>query len=297
MKVLFDILRGIVIGVANIIPGVSGGTMAVSMGIYDKLIGAVNNLFKQFKKSILFLLPLLLGMGLGIVGFGKLLDYLLEYHVLATSLTFVGLILGGLPILWANLTKSAKKKPAGRLGAGEVICFVLLLAAGVGLSLLQGSEGAVQALVLNPVTILVLFLLGVVASATMVIPGVSGSMVLMVLGYYSSILALVTGCLDSLVARDWAGLFHNVGLLIPFGIGVVLGIFLIAKLIDFLFRRFPSQTYAAIIGLIVSSPFAILYSSGALAAFSVWGLVIGLILGVLGAFVTLLMGRGEKAEA
>ena len=198
MKAILDLLRGIVIGIANIIPGVSGGTMAVSMGIYDKLIGAVSNLFKDFKRNLLFLLPLLIGMGVGIVGFGKLLEYLLEYHVLATCLTFVGLILGGVPVLWVHLKGSVSKKPGGRLGAAEVACFALLLAVGVGLPLLQGSEGAVKAMSLSVGSIVILFLLGVIASATMVIPGVSGSMVLMVLGYYSTILAQVTGLLDSL---------------------------------------------------------------------------------------------------
>ena len=295
MKVIMDILRGIVIGIANIIPGVSGGTMAVSMGIYDKLIGAVSNLFKDFKKNLLFLLPLLVGMGVGIVGFGKLLEYLLEYHVLATCLTFVGLILGGVPVLWVHLKGSVAKKPGGRLGAAEAVCFVLLLAVGVGLPLLQGSEGAVKAMTLSVGSIAILFLLGVVASATMVIPGVSGSMVLMVLGYYSTILAQVTGLLDALLARDWAALGRCVGLLIPFGVGVVLGIFLIAKMIEWLFKKFPSQTYAAIIGLIVSSPFAILYSSGALAQFSAVGLVVGLALGIGGGWVTWLMGEKEPA--
>lgn len=295
MKAILDILRGIVIGIANIIPGVSGGTMAVSMGIYDKLIGAVSGLFKHFKKSVLFLLPLLVGMGVGIVGFGKLLEYLLEYHVLATCLTFVGLILGGLPVLWLHLKSSLSKKPGGRLGAGEAVSFLVLLAVGVGLPLLQGSEGAVKAMTLSPGSILILFLLGVVASATMVIPGVSGSMVLMVLGYYSTILAQVTGLVDNLLARDWAALGHCAGLLVPFGVGVVLGIFLIAKLIEWLFAKFPSQTYGAIIGLIVSSPFAILYSSGALGQFSVVGLIVGLVLGAAGAWVTWLMGEKEPA--
>lgn len=295
MRVILDLLRGIVIGIANIIPGVSGGTMAVSMGIYDKLIGAVSNLFKDFKRNLLFLLPLLIGMGVGIVGFGKLLEYLLEYHVLATCLTFVGLILGGVPILWVHLKGSVSKKPGGRLGGAEVACFALLLAVGVGLPLLQGSESAVKAMSLSVGSAVILFLLGVIASATMVIPGVSGSMVLMVLGYYSTILAQVTGLLDSLLARDWAALGHCVGLLVPFGIGVVLGIFLIAKIIEWLFKKFPTQTYAAIIGLIVSSPFAILYSSGALARFSAAGLIVGLALGAAGGWVTWLMGEKEPA--
>ena len=294
MKALLDILRGIVIGIASVIPGVSGGTMAASMGIYDKLICAVTGLFKHFKDSMKLLIPLGIGMGIGIVGFGFLLEYLLEAHVLATCLTFVGLILGGLPILWMNLKNNVAKKPSRRIGAGEVISFLVLLAIGVGLPLLQGSEGAVKTLTLNPGTIVVLFLLGLVASATMVIPGVSASMVLMVVGYYSTILALVTGTVTMLKDMDLGGVVNNCLLLAPFGVGVVLGIFLIAKIIEYLFQRFPSQTFAAIIGLIVSSPFAILYASGALAGGLNWiELVVGIVLGAAGAWVTLLMGEKE----
>ena len=207
----------------------------------------------------------------------------------------MGLILGGLPILWMNLTRNVAKKPGGRIGAGEVISFLVLLAIGVGLPLLQGSEGAVKTLTLNPGTIVVLFLLGLIASATMVIPGVSGSMVLMVLGYYSTILALVTGTVTMLKDMDIGGVINNCLLLAPFGVGVVLGIFLIAKVIEYLFQRFPSQTFAAIIGLIVSSPFAILYSADALSGFSVVELVVGLVLAALGAWVTWLMGSKEEA--
>ena len=109
MKAILDVLRGVAIGVANIIPGVSGGTMAVSMGVYDKIIGAVSGLFKHFKQSILTLLPLGVGMGVGIVAFGYALRYLLAEHTLATCLTFVGLILGGLPILWVRFQDSYAK--------------------------------------------------------------------------------------------------------------------------------------------------------------------------------------------
>ncbi len=295
MKLFMDILRGMVIGVANIIPGVSGGTMAVSLGIYDKLIGAITGLFSHFKKSMGVLIPLGIGMGLGIVGFGYGLEYLLENHTLATALTFVGLVLGGLPILLSQFKSALGKKNKKSLGVSEVICFVLLLAFGVGMALLQG--GSEHGLTFGVGTMILLFVLGVVASATMVIPGVSGSMVLLVLGYYNAILTLITGSVDALAAGDWSALMHNVGLCIPFGIGVLLGIFGIAKLIEYLFGHFPSQTYAAIIGLILSSPFAIIYSSGALGAFSVPGLVIGLVLAALGAFATWKMGAAEESAA
>ena len=295
MTSLLDILRGIVIGIANVIPGVSGGTMAVSMGIYDKLIGAVTGLFKHFKDSIKLLLPLAIGMAIGIVGFGFLLEYLLANFVLATCLTFVGLILGGLPVLWARLNQSLQKKQRKTIGVGEVISFLALLAAGVGLPLLQGAEAAQRTLSADPVTMLVLFILGIVASATMVIPGVSGSMVLMVLGYYNSILSLLTDTVVCLKDFDFAGILENCLLLVPFCIGVALGIFLIAKVIEYLFQNFPSQTFAAIIGLIVSSPFSILYSVNALAVIHPVELVVGIVLGALGAWVTLLMGNKEEA--
>ena len=295
MNAVLNILRGIVIGIANVIPGVSGGTMAVSMGIYDKLISAVTGLFKHFKNSMRLLIPLGIGMVIGIVGFGFLLEYLLNHFVLATCLTFVGLILGGLPILWMNLRKNIDKKPSRRIGVGEVISFLVLLAIGVGLPLVQGAEGAIKNLTIDPATIVILFLLGLIASATMVIPGVSGSMVLMVLGYYSTILSLVTGTVTMLKDGDFGGVVHNCLLLVPFAIGVVLGIFLIAKIIEYLFKRFPSQTFAAIIGLILSSPFAILYSADAFGAFSVIELIVGLVLAALGAWVTWLMGSKEDA--
>lgn len=294
MKTILDIVRGIVIGIANVIPGVSGGTMAVSMGIYDKLIGAVNGLTKNFMRSVRILAPLLVGMAIGVVGFSYLIEYLLAQHTLATCLTFVGLILGGLPVLWPSLKKSLAKKPGGKAGISEVLAFLVLLAVGVGMPLLQGSSEGVQTLTPGVGMALLLVVLGLIASATMVIPGVSGSMVLMILGYYYGIINAVTGTISALKALDFGGVFQGVLLLAPFGIGVLLGILLIAKLIDWLFDRFPSQTYAAIIGLVVSSPFAILYASGALAGGVNWiELVVGIVLGAAGAWVTLLMGEKE----
>lgn len=294
MKNILDIVRGIVIGIANVIPGVSGGTMAVSMGIYDKLIGAVNGLTKNFVRSVRILAPLLVGMAIGVVGFSYLVEYLLAQHTLATCLTFVGLILGGLPVLWPSLKKSIAKKPGGKAGAPEVLAFLVLLAVGVGMPLLQGGGDGVQTLTPGVGMALLLLILGVIASVTMVIPGVSGSMVLMILGYYYGVINAVTGTISALKALDFAGVFNGMLLLVPFGIGVLLGILLIAKLIDWLFDRFPSQTYSAIIGLVVSSPFAILYASGALAGGLNWiELVVGIVLGAAGAWITLLMGEKE----
>ena len=95
MTFLMDTIKGMFIGIANVIPGVSGGTMAVSLGIYDKLISSISNLLKDWKKSLAALLPIILGCGIGIVGFSYAIEFLLSKYTFVTCMTFVGLILGG----------------------------------------------------------------------------------------------------------------------------------------------------------------------------------------------------------
>ena len=171
MKLMKEFFKGVIIGIANIIPGVSGGTMAVSMGIYDKMIYAVNNIRKQFKKSIQFLLPYIIGAVIGIAALSVVIEMLFDRRPLETSLGFIGLIIGGIPIL----IKKVKDKGFRILYA---ISFLFFFAFIIGLQLLQGNEGTAVVLNSSPKMIIILFLVGIIASATMVIPGVSGSMIL-----------------------------------------------------------------------------------------------------------------------
>ena len=251
MKTIRDILRGVVIGVANIIPGVSGGTMMVSMGIYDTLIGCINNLFKDFMGCVRILWPYVVGMGLGIVGLAKLLTFLLEGFPLQTNLAFIGLIFGSLPVILAK-TKGLKK------GAAGVVAFLAAFALVVGLQILGEGNGQDAALTLSIGQMIILFFMGVIASATMVIPGVSGSMMLMLLGYYNPIVGTISRMIDALLAMDIAAILSCCGVLVPFGLGVVIGIFAIAKMIEVLLKRYPGPTYCAILGLVAASPVAIL---------------------------------------
>lgn len=101
--------------------------------------------------------------------------------------------------------------------------------------------------------------IGIVAAATMIVPGVSGSLVLMILGYYSGIIGTIRDFISALKNLNWSGLGHCVAVLIPFAIGCIVGILLISKLISWLFKKFESVTYCAILGLIAASPFAIFY--------------------------------------
>lgn len=272
-----NILKGAVIGIANIIPGVSGGTMAVAMGIYDVLIHSLTHLFQEFKKSVMTLLPILIGAALGIVGLSFLIEKMFGWIPMQTNLLFIGLILGGLPAMTVKV-KGEKIKP------GHIAAFLLFFIIVVGFAALgsnkedgagtdtkieasaEGTETDLQtdemegtnAIAVNGLLDLVkLFAVGVIASATMVIPGVSGSMMLMLMGYYYPLIETVNHFIRSLIAFDMEGIWAGLCVLCPAGLGVVIGIFLIAKLIEIIFEKFPLYAYWAIIGLIVASPFAI----------------------------------------
>ena len=249
-----NILKGMVIGIANIIPGVSGGTMMVSMGIYDKLIHCITHLFKEFKESLKFLIPIFLGAGIALVGLPFIIEPAFEYFPLQTNCLFIGLIVGGLPAI-------LKKTKGHGIKVSYVIPFLVFFALVVGLAAIGEREGAAADLTFSLWSVIKLFFVGIVASATMVIPGVSGSMMLLLMGYYNPIISTIKNFVTALVSFDVPGILQGCGVLIPAGIGMVVGIFAVAKLIEIIFEKFPIQAYWAITGLIVASPVAIFLMS------------------------------------
>ena len=239
-----------VIGLANIIPGVSGGTMMVSMGIYDKLIHCITHLFKEFKRSILTLLPYAVGMVVAIAlgAFG--LKYLFAEYPLPTNALFIGLILGSLPII----LKELKGEKTGWQG---ILAFVLLFGLVVGLKLVEANNKATVDL--NIGTVLLMFVLGAICSAAMVIPGVSGSMILKTLGFYEPVVTeAIPAAIKGITGGDWGAVLHNLGILLPFLLGIVFGIFGIAKLISVLMKKWKGRTYCGILGMVLASPVVIL---------------------------------------
>ncbi len=296
MKAVIDIIKGIFIGIANIIPGVSGGTMAVSLGIYDKIISAVSHLLTDLKNSVKTLLPLFIGCALGIVGFTYAIEFLLSEHTFITCMAFIGLILGGLPTLFISL-KREMKRSASSVGVSGVLAFVVLFCVAVFLPMLNTDGEVLQTFTASPGTLIALFFVGVIASATMVIPGVSGSLVMMILGYYYGIINTIKSFLEALRHFDISGMFSAGILLFPFGIGVLLGIFLIARLITFLFEKYGVPTYCAILGLIIASPFAIFYNTGLfgqLGSLSAGQILLGLILAAGCGVFTYILGKEDE---
>lgn len=251
-EAVFNVLRGMVIGIANVIPGVSGGTMMVSMGIYDKLILVLTHFIKRMKEAIALLVPIAIGMLLSIAVFAKIFsEVLFPRFPLQTNLFFIGLILGGLPVIYGKVKGNSIRLP-------QIIAFILFFVMVVGFSLVGEGGGSSADISFSAGNVLKLFGVGIIAAATMVIPGVSGSMIMMILGYYNTIIDTINAFINALKDFDIPAMLDTFVVLVPFGIGVVVGIVAVAKLIEFMLKKFPLVTYWAIIGLIVASPFAIL---------------------------------------
>ena len=257
MKFIINIIKGMLIGVANIIPGVSGGTMAVTMGVYDKIINAINNLTKDFKKAFFTLLPLAIGMVGGVGVFSFILPHCLTHYSFQTSMCFIGLIVGGIPFIYTSTTESFKKEER-KLNPLHVIIFLLMVGVAVFMALASPETATADSLNADAKTMITLLILGAVCAAAMVIPGVSGSLLLMMFGYYSGVIGTISSFLSALKDMDGKGLLNCILILVPFAIGCILGIVLISKLLSFLFKRFESFTYCGIFGLVAASPFAIL---------------------------------------
>lgn len=279
MKNIILAIKGFFIGLANIIPGVSGGTLALTLGIYEKLIGCISHFFKNLKENIKFILPIGIGAVIAILTSSHLISFCLDNYVLPTILFFIGAILGGLPML-------IKKVSGHKITISNIIIFLITFGI-IILLLFLNSETEVSFQNMNIIDYLLLFVVGVVASATMVIPGVSGSAVLMTIGYYKPILNIVKNL------TDFSSLGSNLAILIPFGLGVLVGILLIAKVLEFLFKNFEVKTYYGVLGFIVASIIAIVYQNLVINAnfvFSFGSLIIGIILFILGFVVAYKLG-------
>ena len=278
-----NILRGMVIGIANVIPGVSGGTMMVSMGIYDKLILVLTHFIKRMKEAVALLVPILVGMLLSIAIFAKIFsEILFPRFPLQTNLFFIGLILGGLPVIYGKVRGNTIRIP-------QIIAFLLYFVMVVGFACVGEGGGSSADISFSAGNVVRLFGVGIIAAATMVIPGVSGSMIMMILGYYNTIIDTINDFINALKAFDIAAMLDTFVVLVPFGIGVLAGIVAVAKLIEFMLKKYPLVTYWAIIGLIAASPFAILLMME-IVTVGVVEIATGIVLLAVGFFISLKLG-------
>lgn len=249
MNSLILVVKGFFMGIANVIPGVSGGTIAIILGIYEQLIGAINHFLKDIKKNIKLLTPLAIGLILAVLTMSKVIEVSYDKFPVPIFMFFVGLVIGGIPLIKSNIkNKKDIWKPSNLLIMLFTLILVVFLAS---YKFIFSVDFEVNLNNLNIFGYLLLFIVGMIASATMIIPGISGSLVLMILGYYYPILSMI----NSLVKFD--NLFKNILVLGVFGLGVLIGIILVSKLIEKLLQKYRNKTFYAILGFVYGSVIAI----------------------------------------
>ncbi|MFA7100974.1 MAG: DUF368 domain-containing protein [Bacilli bacterium] len=231
MQYIIDVLKGILIGICFTIPGFSGGTMAVLLGCYQKIIEFISLAKAKIKEHWKFILCLVIGALVGMFAFSKVLTLAFANYPIATRFAFMGLVLGGLPFIF-------KQSEVKKVQPIHFVWFLLGLAVMVALYFVKAPTNTIVA-ELSVGTFFTLLGSSILAAFVMVIPGISGSFTLLVLGQYETIINAISTL--------------NILILIPTAIGCLIGIIGGANLIKVLLRKYKTQTYLVILGLIIGS--------------------------------------------
>ncbi|MBQ5310583.1 MAG: DUF368 domain-containing protein [Oscillospiraceae bacterium] len=295
MQHIINILKGIVIGIANSIPGVSGGTMMVITKVFDRLMGIIGGIsIKKIKDNFFFLFTLALGMGIGIIVSATVLDICFERFYVQTQFFFMGVVLGSLPAIYKEATSQGKFRPI------HAIPFAAGFAVMIAVTLISRSVHNASVITeLTPGSAVYLFIVSVFAAAAMIMPGLSGSLVMLILGGYQTVIEAVS--LDNI--------FTRFPLLIPVFIGIIAGVLICAKVMTAALEKARLGTYASILGLITASFFAIwprqtvtteivdgverTVVTGADFTFDISGLI-AVVFFIIGAVIPLIFMRADK---
>lgn len=291
---ILDFFKGMPIGMANVVPGFSGGTMAVILGVYERLIHALGDIFREPLKVMNDMWALSLGVIAGIIIAVKAIIFLLVAFPIPTTMFFIGLVIGSIPDVLEKANRS-------KIKAVDIIaCFACVVGIIVFSFIKQSPSGVVH---YDFKTAVLVFFLSAAAAAAMVIPGVSGSFILLAVGFYDFIWEdLVGSFISAVTVFD----IHGVGLafinMLPFVAGVLVGIVLIAKIIKMLFNKYPQTIYYAIFGLLVASPFAIIHSmyrkyrAEIMAGSGFWGWAVGILSIIISAYLVNYLSRFDTMD-
>lgn len=231
MKTIIHIVKGVIIGIATLVPGVSGGTMAIILGLYDDIIHSISSFFKDMKGNIIFLGTVGIGGVIGLFGFSRLMKFCLENFKFPMIYLFIGIIIGGIPVLY-------KKASTGKRNIMNWIYFVIGFAIILVMSLYTGtivnlasSTGALK--------FVFLFFAGIIIAVALILPGISTSFMLLALGLYDITVNAISNV--------------EVNYLIPITLGVAFGIIATTKLLENFMAKKPAQTYMLILGFVIGS--------------------------------------------
>ena len=273
-------VKGVAIGVSMIIPGLSGGTLAVLMNIYDKILEAITGIFKHFKESLLLLLPLVIGAVIGFVGLVFPINYGLSHFPLIIVSLFVGFIIGGLPSIY--------KKVQGKENWISILIGLIALGITISLCFIKTND-SIDIRNLNVGTWFYLFLSGIIASIALVAPGISGSMTLMVLGVYVHLMGVLKEILS------FTNLWNNSMILLPLALGLIIGFIFMSFFMKYMLKNHETSTYFALIGFIIGSIVSIYYltitDEQYPVKFDALNIILSIVVLILGVVSTLLLER------
>lgn len=239
LRLLRLAIAGVLMGIANLIPGVSGGTMILAMGIYQEFIDSVAAITRfRFTLRAIFFLAVVGAFAAGaIVGLAGVILHLLFHYPIGMFSLFIGLTLGGAPLLYRRLQP---------LRADAVIAICVGFGLMVAVFFLKQDGGW-------PTNTLMDFVSGIVGATTMVLPGVSGSYMLMVMGQYERVISAVDEFKAGLLAVNWPVMQAALAIIVPVGVGAMLGIIGLSNLLKLLLHRFARPTIGVLLGILLGS--------------------------------------------
>ena len=291
MKHILLALQGMAVGAANIVPGISGATVAVIFRVYDRMLEAINQLFSpSWRKAAKFLIPFGFGALIGIMALGSSIDFFIQRAPFQTTAFLAGLMTGTIPFLHSLATRDGVKKPIFYVAAGIAAGAIILMAAFTPAQPTY-ADGANAPMIF-------FFISGFLAAAIMVVPGVSGSMVLIMLGLFPAVIHTINLARGFILSPSVSLLPPILRVALPMVGGVVLGAVLMSKLITALLKRYFNLMYFVILGLVIGTIFILFYrpetrqEGEALTSFVI---ITGIAAFAIGAALAYLMGKKSKA--
>lgn len=243
VPVIRSLLGGGLMGLANLVPGISGGTMLVACGIYTRFIDAISDVtrLRLTKANILMLACVVGGAVVAIGGLAAVIQWSLVNHRWVMFSLFIGLTLGGIPILWAMAKPLSKSVLFGGIAGALIMAgLVYLQESGTGSGGLSGPFG--------------LIIGGAAAASAMILPGVSGAFLLLLLGQYETIITAIKDTINALKDADVGALMDQMSVVIPVGIGVVVGVVVVSNVLKWVLHRYERATLGVLLGLIIAAP-------------------------------------------
>lgn len=268
-------LAGIGIGIGAAIPGVSGAAVALIFRVYESIINAVNGFTKHVKKSIMTLLPILIGIFIAVIFCVIVFDWAFEHCMFLLICLFAGFLIGSFP----SVSSEVKYAPLKRKNILIAIAGgVIVLALGI-LSIILGNKGVNVATYFvdsdsffgNWWIIIVLFFVGIIASVALTVPGFSGSLILLILGFYRPLVDSASSWGKQLIKGNFDNTGALIVMIVVFGIGCLIGVVFVSKIMTKLLEKHHDETYFAIIGFIVGSFFVLFLNYQIWQYYLVWG--------------------------